>query len=339
MSNTHACTATYAAQHKNTQNTQSPNNRRARSFVRRSSLLFLGRENRSTNVTRGLLCKAASKSVRTTTAASSRSRLTSAQSPLQHGLFLASGTVYRSSESVLWLFKVRAALSPDGRLLHGADDDAFDVLVHLVEFVVLHEEAEQDDWDSDASGDDEDLGHRFLVRAVDGLARGAAHWPACGGESDVGVNLAGLVSGLSGKIQCQLLRHVRSPDCSGNRRADSATNLEESEKDGSCSGNLLMIRRCLDAQLSGHVEHAATDANKRRGSDKRRSGRSFDTVEDHRQKTDEVDASAECDEEPVALGFSDQEGNAEGSDCRGERPHLHNTARIGNRFALDDEEV
>ena len=79
---------------------------------------------------------------------------------------------------MLVLFKICAALSSDGRFLDGADDNALDVLSHLVEFVVLHHKAEEDDWYRDASSDDQYPGHGFLVCAVDSVASRTTHGPA-----------------------------------------------------------------------------------------------------------------------------------------------------------------
>lgn len=97
-----------------------------------------------------------------------------------------------------------------------ADDDAFDVLVDFIEFVVLHEQTEEHARDSDADGDDENLGHGFLVSAVDGFTRGVAHRPSVRRETNVTVDVICAVLGFFREVLVEFVEDVAAPDRAGN---------------------------------------------------------------------------------------------------------------------------
>ena len=86
------------------------------------------------------------------------------------------------------------------------------MLIHFIELVVLHEEAQNYARRRNTDSDGKNPSHGLLIRLIDRDSGGAFHWPACCCKSDVSIYRGRLTFGLGRQVQCELLWDTVRPD-------------------------------------------------------------------------------------------------------------------------------
>lgn len=134
------------------------------------------------------------------------------------------------------------------------------LVTYLVKFVVDHEKTQWNEGEGSDDSQRQQPVHGLLVRTVDSNASWRSHWVRQSG-GQLAEDFSSLALAFLGEVAEKLVWDSRGPHGSGDSSADCTAHLHGSQEHRSGCCDFLVAGGCLDAQLDGHVNQTATDAD------------------------------------------------------------------------------